>query len=419
MMWLHPASLALAATGVALLGIMVLAAERLLPGPEQGQRPDAVRQLLRLVGRVFIVVALAALTGPLLPIIVGALGVSLLLLSWRVGWIMLMGTLAAAADRQVPFDAALGALAEEEGWLGRRRTRRLLELLRMGWPLPDALEQAHNPLSHECMAAIRVGHEVGDLATPLRWAYRRLAGKDDYWGDVGTRLYYLSVTLIFLLMVVPFLRLKLAPALVRILQDYGGTLPDFSIAVLMWDPLGTLWLHAYNLVCFAMLLAVLYALLRYAGAIRWVPPGFGWVVRPFRAADVLEALALSTRHHRPLVGPLAILANEYPGWAMRHRLQRVLGDVQAGADWSQSLHRHGVIGKAEAMVLEAAGRAGNLPWALEEMAASLRRRHAYRLRAVMMAVFPVCIVAVGVAVGVIFVAYFYPLVVLIESLAAV
>lgn len=416
-MGVYPLSLALAATGVALLGIMVLLAERLLPHPTPGQPPDAVRQLLQLCGRVFVMVAVVALTGPLVPAVLVALVASLLVASWRVGWISIVGTLAAAADRHVPFDSALAALAEEERWVGHRPARHLLKLLQMGWPLPDALEQTRNPLPRECLAAVRVGQEVGDLATPLRQAYRRLAGKGDYWGDLGLRLYFLVITGIYYLMVSFFLQFRIAPAFVMILGDYGTSLPPLSSAVLKG-----FWFSPFAEYGFALLfptlgLAVMYALFRYAGAIRWVPPGFGWVVRPFRSADVLEALALAARRNRSLVGPLAILAHEYPGWAFGRRLRRVYGDVQAGADWCRSLQRRGVIGRAEAMVLEAAGRAGNLSWALEEMAASLRRRHAYRLRALALALFPVCVVALGAAVGVLVVAYFYPLVIMIQDLA--
>ncbi len=406
---------ALAGAGVALVGILVLVAERLLPPPEPGQQPDAVRQALRLTGRVLIVVSLAVLTGPLLPVILGAWLVCVVGVSWRAGWIAIASTLAAAAERGVPFDAALESLAaEERGWVSRR-ARRLVALLRMGWPLSNALDQVRNPLGRESLAAIHVGEEVGDLATPLRQAYARLAGKGYYWGDLGTRLYYLLYHLVSFVAVASFLQLSIGPAYQKILEDYGTALPPYIEAVIKWDmPSGLLFLVSVAL--WILGLIVVYACLRYAGWIRWVPPGAGWLVRPFRAADVLEVLALAARRARPFAGPLAILAKDYPGWTFRPRLRRVYHDVQAGADWCQSLRRRGIIGKAEALVLEAAGRAGSLPWALEEMAASLRRRQAYRLRTLAMALFPLGVLAVAVLVGLLVVGFFYPLVLLIESM---
>lgn len=419
-MWANAASQALAGLGVAILGILVLVAERVLPAPEHGQRPDMVRQLVRLTGRVLLTVSVAVLAAPLVPTVAIALALVIVALSWRTGWISIMGSLATAAERGVPFDTVLEALAAEERGPARRRAHRLVELLRMGWPLPDALEQVRNPVGWECLAAIRVGHAVGDLATPLRRAYRRLAGKEDSWADLWTRLFYLLVTVVYLLGVAFFFRLRLMPAFAKILQDFDINLPPITVAVESWFLGGTIGLRCLNWLAFAIWLVVallaIYGLLRYTGLIRWVPPGVDWLVRPFRAADVLDALAVAVRRDCPLAGPLAILSHEYPGWVFRRRLRRVYGDVQAGADWYRSLHRRRVIGKAEALVLEAASRAGNLAWALEEMAASLRRRHAYRLRALAMGLFPLCVVALGAVVGLFFVGYFYPLVTLIESL---
>lgn len=408
---------ALASVGLALLGLMVLVAERLLPRPEPGHRPDAIRQALQWAGRVLVVVALAVLSGPLLPVILGAWLGCLLVASWRAGWICITSTLAAAAERGVPFDLALEALAAEERGAIRRRARRLVELLRMGWPLPNALEQVRNPLSRERLAAIRVGHEVGDLATPLRQAYAWLAGKGYFWGDLGTRVWYFLNPLFLLLAVLSFFQLKIAPAFVKILEDYGCPLPPITQLVLTWYRLETIWFFGAYLLLLAMGFVVLYGVLRYSGLVRGAPPGVDWLVRPFRAADVLDTLALAVRRNRPLVAPLAMLSKEYPGWAFRRRLREVYSEVQAGADWCQSLQRRGLIGEAERMVLEAAGRAGNLPWALEEMAASLRRRHAYRLRALALAVFPLGVLALAAAVGLMVVGYFYPLVIMIESLA--
>lgn len=413
-MWAHSALRALACLGVGILGILVLVAERLLPSPQQGQRPDAMRQFLRLSGRVFIAVSVAVLAVPLAPILLMALALVVLTLSWRVGWISILAALAAAAERGIPFDTVLEALAAEERWPARRYARRLLKLLRMGWPLPDALEQVRNPVSWECLAAIRVGQAVGDLATPLRQAYGRLAGKADSWGDLGTRLYYLFVTFVFLAGTVALFQITIMPPFVKILEDFGLTLPPITAAAKGIG--GSVWFWGLHVLQSVMGVGVIYALLRYTGAIRWLPPGVGWLVRPFRAADVLDCLALAARQHCAFAGPLAIVSNEYPGWTLRRRLRRVYGDVQAGADWCQSLYRRGVIGKAEALVLEAASQVGNLPWALEEMAAHLRRRHAYRLRTLAMAAFPLCIVGVGALVGLFYVACFYPLLAMIESL---
>jgi protein transport protein HofC len=76
-----------------------------------------------------------------------------------------------------------------------------------------------------------------------------------------------------------------------------------------------------------------------------------------------------------------------------------------------------LIGQAEYSVLQAAQRVGNLPWALREMAAGSHRRLVYRLQAWLQILFPLVILVYGAVVGVFVVAYFAPLVALIERLS--
>ena len=61
-------------------------------------------------------------------------------------------------------------------------------------------------------------------------------------------------------------------------------------------------------------------------------------------------------------------------------------------------------------MLQAAQRAGNLPWAMQEMADSGRRRFLYRLQAIVQAVFPAAVICFGLMVMFIVVSLFLPLV---------
>jgi len=75
-----------------------------------------------------------------------------------------------------------------------------------------------------------------------------------------------------------------------------------------------------------------------------------------------------------------------------------------------------LIKRAELAVLKSAQRVGNLPWALREMAASSRRRLAYRLQGVAQVLFVLVIVSFGLMIGTFYISYFLPLIRLIQSL---
>ena len=102
---------------------------------------------------------------------------------------------------------------------------------------------------------------------------------------------------------------------------------------------------------------------------------------------------------------------------VRRRLRKVLREVREGADWVASLRGQGLINQADAAVLSSAQRVGNLPWALRETSSSAERRLSYRLQFWLQILFPVVVMAMGTMVFFYAVAYFMPLVRLIEALA--
>ena len=91
-------------------------------------------------------------------------------------------------------------------------------------------------------------------------------------------------------------------------------------------------------------------------------------------------------------------------------------DIQRGAVWSESLCSRNLIGQSDMAVLQAAERAGNLPWAMREMADSNRRRLAYRANALVQMLFPPVVLCFGAMVLFVVVAMFMPLITLISRI---
>ena len=114
---------------------------------------------------------------------------------------------------------------------------------------------------------------------------------------------------------------------------------------------------------------------------------------------------------------MRVLAASYPLSIVRFRLRVAADDVDAGRDWLESLRQTGLIGPADAAVLRAAQRVGNLEWALEEMAASALRRQIFHVQALLQISFPVALLTVGTFVFLFVCGLFLPLVSLIQGLS--
>jgi general secretion pathway protein F len=160
-----------------------------------------------------------------------------------------------------------------------------------------------------------------------------------------------------------------------------------------------------------------YLPIRYFGWTDWDLPGMGRFTRRLDSAEILDTLALVAGGQRPLPQGIAALAQSYPKNRIRLRLSQTATDVMLGGDWCESLRKRGLIRQPEFAVVQAAQRVGNLPWALKEMADSLRRRLAYRVQAAAQMLFPPIVILMGLAVLFIVAALFAPLISLICRLA--
>jgi len=417
--------------GLALLlaGLVLLCLVRILSAPREivGDEPELV--VLVVLGWILLLSGVGAaglflsfaFMGAGSPVVIVAAPVVLLMAYFRhrrARQHALLSAMAAAAKRLMPLAPVVDAFAEEWWGLMAHRAHRLAALLRAGMSLPDALYRTRGLVSRQDQVTIRVGQESGLLAAALSDVVRSHDLHAPVWNQMmGRALYLCGVVLFASLMIVPFMMLKLAPEFRKIFEEFDAALPPITEwvfgATRVFAHFGFLTAPAILIV---MVIFVLFVL-QYVLGTRWSLPVLNRLTRRLDTAVVLESLALAAERNVAFAKAIDTLARWYPrGW-IRGRLQAVLRDVGAGSDWSQSLARRGLIRQVELAVFQAAGRAGNLVWALREMADSNRRRLNYRMYLLVQLLFPLAIVAIALLVAVYILAFFLPLISLIQSLS--
>ena len=210
---------------------------------------------------------------------------------------------------------------------------------------------------------------------------------------------------------------KMLPAYQKIFKDFSMTLPPVTMSLMI---ISKYVIDGWPLfVAIGMFFGLLffYGVLRYLGVPLVDLPGMERLLRRQHTAAILDNLALAVEHDRPLYGVIQSLCECYPKKSIRRRLENVRHDLEHGGAWCESLFRRGLMRKSDLAVLQAAERAGNLPWALREMADGNRRRLAYRLNVLVQLLFPPAVLCFGAMVLFIVVAIFLPLVNLIASLS--
>ena len=327
------------------------------------------------------------------------------------------------------------------------------------------------------MLAVRLGERLGLLGPAMKQQLHDAQQAEGALRDVIGRLCYLLTIVAVLLVVCGFLMLRIVPVFQRMFEEFGLKLPAPTQMVIQFAAhsrqLAQLWMGASlvalglvivamacSTVVFVALLIVEFVDDRHAGqsfsglrsarriwpfAISvllvfvlwlffpfvivigpllyftgWFPRNLPVVWRLFKRYDgalMMRGLALTVRRGVPLPAAMQLLAETYPLSIVAGRMQTAAEQVAGGQDWCQSLRQTGLIGQADAAVLSAAQRTGNLDWALEEMADSALRRQAYRVQVLIAIVFPFVLLAIGFVVAVIVISLFLPLIALIQGLS--
>ncbi len=325
----------------------------------------------------------------------------------------LFGALALAVDKQMPLAPMAMAFADERNGGFGSRARALADQLNAGGPLVDAIAMSPGALPPEAAMAARVAAESGDLSGALEATSFGGSFDRTLLQTVISRLFYVvPATLLFIL----FMNIKLAPSFAKIFDDFGTSLPAITLAVLR-PTASAITVSTCVLLTIAMLVVSIWAWCEWRGWISPTLPGLKRIIKWVDMGVVLRVLALATRRNCPLPQMLGALADSHPKRWVRRRLRAVVVDIKDGCAWQKSLQIERLIGPADAAVLAAAQRSGNLSWALGEMADSFQRKANYRLQALGQVVLPLLMLPVGILVCVLAVAYFAPLTQLIEDLS--
>jgi type II secretory pathway component PulF len=325
-------------------------------------------------------------------------------------------TLAIATAQNVSLPSALLAFSGTCGGRFARRVRRLAAELAAGAALPDALDVTRRLLPRDIELMVRIGWATGTLSRVFPVAG---AGEDvarTVWRAIVGRIYYFLAVLFIIHVVAGFVLYFIAPKFEAIVMDFGMELPPLTAWVVSIGHVFGKYQIGAELMGLEGALGFYLVVALVGWGDYYIPLIDGFFLRRHTAL-LLRSLGCVVESGKPLTLGLAILARSYPtGWVKR-RLARVDGDVASGGEWIASLASRRLIRRADAAVLESASRAGNLAWALSEAAAAAERRLAHQLQLVLQVVTPLVVLSLGALIVLYAVAFFIPLITLIEKLA--
>lgn len=400
------AALALLPLVAPLLGVLLLWSVQIVRAYSNIDTTRALWSFLLAVGWVLLIVGICALivvtshivlVVALLVIFIGTLLFALR--RYRAAERQsLLWILTVAAERGFPMDSAARAFAaERQGAIGAR-AEALAEYLEAGVPLELALMRSRQPLPYGALLAAEMGRRTNNLGE----GFRQLTQQNETFDSVirGTleRIFYLSFVAIVGFLVLMFFMLQIMPVFAHMFDEFGMELPWATRQLVAWSDFAvTTWMFVPFYAFLGCVLLV--GSLHYLGVSARHLPGMRLIWWRTDCATIMRWLAVCIRQGRPIAETLSLLAKTWRHLPIRSRLALATRYIEGGTHWCDSMRKCNLVRGQESAIFKAAERAGNLEWALTEMADSSVRRSAYRMTALVNLIFPIIVLGMGVAVS--------------------
>lgn len=231
-------------------------------------------------------------------------------------------------------------------------------------------------------------------------------------------VFYLWVVVLTLNLIVGFISYWIIPKFKKIFEDFGTQLPGVTMAMVRAsDNYANYWYLAIPVLFAAMVFITVLTLFPFAGGMSGLRERLTWLWPRICLPDVLRTLAVAVRAKLPMEEAFLPLVRRQLRVPLHNRLVRFQELVREGNDcWIGMADEH-FLKPVEAQFLRSAQKAGNLPWALEALSTRFEQRWRFWLMFGFEFLQPVLVLTIGLIVSFIAVAYFLPLVKLINDLA--
>lgn len=400
-----PSTVIPSSTGALILGVLMLVVARMMR-KQVRRREDLVRLGLLVAGWccVWLGLFVSVSGGLAFAVFIGLPALWYLIRSHLRGEDRAMcAALAGAARHEVPLINVFPAFPVEFGW--RNAPTRAAEMADQGDSLSEIVHRVRIG-SRSFRLAVVAGEQFHVLANSLsRWLEfdRTLLPS---WQRIVARTVYLFAVSCFL----PLLVVVLVTGLWRNFDYIASGLVDQPFR----EPV-PLWLAQWIAAVSPFLVpAAFWTFSRWGW---FLPvPGKRIVCSPRERIDLFSTLRAAMEAQQPIHEALDLVGEHGPGRRLRTRCRRAAAICSVGGNWIDSLADQAVISPADARMLRTAEQAGNLPWALEQMAASLCGHEAQAREARMGVAFPLAILWLAIPVALLAYTVFQWLITVITTL---
>ena len=289
--------------------------------------------------------------------------------------------------------------------------------LAQGLSLSEALKRRTRLLPRWIESSIGVAEECDCLDEVLRECAQSHARwiRDRYRiAGMSNLVTYITLYCAAATMIVSFLCYYIVPKFKRIFEGFETRLPETTELVIAAAEFAVNYAPLL-LLPFVILFSIL--VWDHRGWRNLSIPVFSRLYAVFDSGGILRTLSQGVSAGKPLPAILRVLAVNHYRSATAKRIASVFTQVEEGGDCWQALKNQRLLSDADVAVIGAAERAGNLGWALNEIAETRETRLKYRAELTLQFLRPAVVLLMGLLVAFICIGMFMPLVKLTNDLS--
>lgn len=317
---------------------------------------------------------------------------------------------------------SLRAHEQESKSIWASKIGQLRMLLEQGHSLSGALSIVSDVLPDQTISAIRVTEGTGALADVLMDEARRLhqqgREKSLTGGNLERDLLWAAALIGIAFIIVSFLMIFIVPKFIEIFIGFGMELPPITMAVIeVSDFLMSYW-YLFFLPGIATVCALfwwMYSSLRKKLVHGY--PRFAEAWPRYWLPGILRTLSLSAASGQPLGRALDCVMQDLPPGRAATLVSQLRHRVHNGEDPIETMKQIGLLRNSEAAFLTSSLKTHHLDWGLRHLADSVERRRRNFFRRATQFIGPGIILAMGFVVLFLVVAFFVPLIKLLNDLS--
>ena len=307
------------------------------------------------------------------------------------------------------------------GAIGLRKKRLLAFAadLQSGVPLQNCLP--FELFSRSTALQIRSALNSNSFAESLtRVAISQGKSLSDGQQDLGySILAYPGLLMTVLIGICSFQMYYIIPKFKHIFDDFGTELPDVTMATIRFSDFCVYYWYLIILPIIAVLALIIRNLTKnqHDSEASILMEILGQFFVRMHAPEILRTLSTTISSGQTVTDGVKVFDHQPGAPMIQSTMSAISSGVQHGQSVWNELHVHGVLQSSELKLIEAAGRADNLPWVLETLADNLERRWKFRFNFASAILHPVLILLVSVPIGLFVIAMFMPIIKLLNDLS--